>query len=33
LFFQIIDEILSRNHLPVLVGGTNYYIQVRIWKF
>lgn len=28
--FQIIDDILARNHLPVIVGGTNYYIQVGI---
>lgn len=27
-FCQIIDDILSRNCLPVIVGGTNYYIQV-----
>lgn len=26
--FQIIDDILSRNLLPIIVGGTNYYIQV-----
>uniref|UniRef100_A0A2P2K5Z1 Uncharacterized protein n=1 Tax=Rhizophora mucronata TaxID=61149 RepID=A0A2P2K5Z1_RHIMU len=25
----LVDEILSRNCLPVIVGGTNYYIQVR----
>ena len=29
-YFQIIDDILARNHLPVIVGGTNYYIQVGI---
>jgi len=28
--FQIIDDILARNRLPVVVGGTNYYIQVGI---
>lgn len=28
LIFQLIDEIWSRNCLPVIVGGTNYYIQV-----
>lgn len=31
--FQLIDDILSRNHLPVIVGGTNYYIQVLQRKF
>ncbi|XP_048325234.2 tRNA dimethylallyltransferase 2 isoform X2 [Ziziphus jujuba] len=25
----IINDILSRNCLPVIVGGTNYYIQIR----
>ncbi|KAI3997345.1 hypothetical protein MKX01_003148 [Papaver californicum] len=29
----IIDEILSRNHLPVVVGGTNYYIQALVSPF
>lgn len=29
----IIDEILSRNHLPVIVGGTNYYIQALVSQF
>jgi hypothetical protein len=28
LEFQLIDDILSRNCIPVIVGGTNYYIQV-----
>lgn len=26
---QLINDILSRNCLPVIVGGTNYYIQVE----
>ncbi|CAN7060794.1 unnamed protein product [Brassica rapa subsp. trilocularis] len=29
----VIEEILSRNHVPVLVGGTNYYIQALVSKF
>uniref|UniRef100_A0A7N0U8F4 tRNA dimethylallyltransferase 2 n=1 Tax=Kalanchoe fedtschenkoi TaxID=63787 RepID=A0A7N0U8F4_KALFE len=29
----IIDDILSRNCLPVVVGGTNYYIQSLISRF
>ncbi|CAA7017552.1 unnamed protein product [Microthlaspi erraticum] len=29
----LIEEILSRNHIPVLVGGTNYYIQAVVSKF
>ncbi|CAH2060432.1 unnamed protein product [Thlaspi arvense] len=31
--FPLIEEILSRNHIPVLVGGTNYYIQAIVSKF
>ncbi|KAK1550010.1 hypothetical protein Q3G72_012310 [Acer saccharum] len=31
--FQIINEILSRNHIPVIVGGTNYYIQALVSPF
>ncbi|KAI3863964.1 hypothetical protein MKW98_031556 [Papaver atlanticum] len=30
---KIIDEILSRNHLPVVVGGTNFYIQALVSPF
>ncbi|KAI3924922.1 hypothetical protein MKW98_031173 [Papaver atlanticum] len=30
---RIIDEILSRNHLPVVVGGTNFYIQALVSLF
>lgn len=29
LNFQLINDILARDRLPVIVGGTNYYIQVR----
>ncbi|KAJ1440647.1 P-loop containing nucleoside triphosphate hydrolase [Sesbania bispinosa] len=29
----IIDAILARNHLPVIVGGTNYYIQALVSPF
>ncbi|KAL5832651.1 hypothetical protein ACOSQ3_016325 [Xanthoceras sorbifolium] len=29
----IINEILSRNHIPVIVGGTNYYIQALVSPF
>ncbi|XP_012852881.1 PREDICTED: tRNA dimethylallyltransferase 2 isoform X3 [Erythranthe guttata] len=30
---QLIDEISSRNCLPVIVGGTNYYIQALVSQF
>ncbi|KAL2239346.1 UNVERIFIED_CONTAM: tRNA dimethylallyltransferase 2 [Sesamum indicum] len=30
---QLIDEICSRNCLPVIVGGTNYYIQALVSRF
>ncbi|KAL7154038.1 hypothetical protein ABFS83_04G208400 [Erythranthe nasuta] len=30
---QLIDEIWSRNSLPVIVGGTNYYIQALVSQF
>ncbi|OAY38165.1 tRNA dimethylallyltransferase 2 isoform X2 [Manihot esculenta] len=29
----LITEIASRNHLPVIVGGTNYYIQALVSPF
>ncbi|PPS08773.1 hypothetical protein GOBAR_AA11877 [Gossypium barbadense] len=29
----IISDILSRNHLPVIVGGTNFYIQAVVSSF
>ncbi|ONK57394.1 tRNA dimethylallyltransferase 2 [Asparagus officinalis] len=30
---EIIDDILSRDGLPVIVGGTNYYIQALVSPF
>ncbi|PIN25400.1 tRNA delta(2)-isopentenylpyrophosphate transferase [Handroanthus impetiginosus] len=30
---KLIDEIWSRNCLPVIVGGTNYYIQALVSRF
>ncbi|KAL5707646.1 tRNA dimethylallyltransferase [Ranunculus cassubicifolius] len=30
---QIIDEIILRDRLPVIVGGTNYYIQALVSPF
>ncbi|KAL9272249.1 tRNA dimethylallyltransferase 2-like protein, partial [Drosera capensis] len=30
---MLIDEILSHNHLPVIVGGTNFYIQALVSPF
>lgn len=27
-----IDDMHSRNKLPVIVGGTNYYIESVLWK-
>ncbi|ONI01086.1 hypothetical protein PRUPE_6G120800 [Prunus persica] len=30
---MLIDDILSRNCLPVIVGGTNYYIQALVSPF
>ncbi|XP_076896125.1 tRNA dimethylallyltransferase 2-like [Bidens hawaiensis] len=29
----VINDITSRNHLPVIVGGTNYYIQALVSRF
>ncbi|KAG5566574.1 hypothetical protein RHGRI_002207 [Rhododendron griersonianum] len=29
----LIDDILSRNRIPVIVGGTNYYIQALVSPF
>ncbi|CAG8470751.1 4104_t:CDS:10 [Ambispora leptoticha] len=29
---RLINEIHSRNHLPIIVGGTHYYIQSLLWK-
>nr|XP_033324486.1 tRNA dimethylallyltransferase [Megalopta genalis] len=28
----IIDELLAREKLPIIVGGTNYYIEALLWK-
>ncbi|PKI78754.1 hypothetical protein CRG98_000821 [Punica granatum] len=33
LAIPLIDRICSRNHLPVIVGGTNYYIQALVSPF
>ncbi|CAH1441714.1 unnamed protein product [Lactuca virosa] len=30
---SLINAITSRNHLPVIVGGTNYYIQALVSRF
>ncbi|KAL9235452.1 hypothetical protein vseg_010210 [Gypsophila vaccaria] len=30
---HLIEEITSRNHLPVIVGGTNFYIQALVSPF
>lgn len=27
-----IDDVQSRNKLPIIVGGTNYYIESLLWK-
>lgn len=27
-----IDDMRSRNKLPIIVGGTNYYIESLLWK-
>ncbi|XP_060520007.1 tRNA dimethylallyltransferase [Cylas formicarius] len=29
---KLIDELLNENKLPVVVGGTNYYIEALLWK-
>jgi tRNA dimethylallyltransferase len=31
LFFKI-DDIHNRHKVPIIVGGTNYYIQSLLWK-
>lgn len=28
----IIDNLLEKNQMPILVGGTNYYIESILWK-
>ncbi|XP_077292150.1 tRNA dimethylallyltransferase-like [Arctopsyche grandis] len=29
---KIIDDLLSKNKIPIVVGGTNYYIESILWK-
>ncbi|XP_011607342.2 tRNA dimethylallyltransferase isoform X1 [Takifugu rubripes] len=29
---SLIDDMQSRNKLPIIVGGTNYYIESLLWK-
>ncbi|CAH2014439.1 unnamed protein product [Acanthoscelides obtectus] len=29
---NVIQDILDRNKLPIVVGGTNYYIEALLWK-
>lgn len=29
---EIIDKLLSQNKLPIVVGGTNYYIESLLWN-
>nr|CAH7759512.1 unnamed protein product [Callosobruchus chinensis] len=28
----VIQDVLDRNKLPIVVGGTNYYIEALLWK-
>ena len=28
-----IDNILQKHRLPIIVGGTNYYIESILWNF
>ena len=28
-----IQSMLSQGKMPVIVGGTNYYIEALVWKF
>ncbi|KAK2179670.1 hypothetical protein NP493_479g02010 [Ridgeia piscesae] len=30
---SIIDTLLDEDKLPVIVGGTNYYVEALLWKF
>ena len=30
--FSKIDDIHNRQRIPIIVGGTNYYIQSLLWK-
>lgn len=29
---SLIDELLRSHKMPVIVGGTNYYIEALLWK-
>ncbi|VEN48898.1 unnamed protein product [Callosobruchus maculatus] len=29
---RVIQDVLDRNKLPIVVGGTNYYIEALLWK-
>ncbi|GLV32183.1 uncharacterized protein CBL_11860 [Carabus blaptoides fortunei] len=29
---KIIDDLFARNKMPIVVGGTNYYIESLLWK-
>ncbi|GFS23131.1 tRNA dimethylallyltransferase [Elysia marginata] len=30
---RIIDDLFSRSKMPIIVGGTNYYIESILWDF
>lgn len=30
---EIVEEIFSRQKIPILVGGTNYYMEATLWDF
>lgn len=32
LNFIQIDNLINKNKLPIIVGGTNYYIESILWK-
>lgn len=32
IYISKIDNILQNNNLPIIVGGTNYYIESLLWK-
>ncbi|CAK9253958.1 unnamed protein product, partial [Sphagnum jensenii] len=29
---KVIDRLMSNNKIPVIVGGTNYYIESILWN-
>lgn len=29
---KVIDDLLNKEKLPIVVGGTNYYIESLLWK-